>query len=195
MEISIKVDHARFNAKNSTLVKQIAFATSKAINETTKEARAALISHLSHTQKGGKKWWNSRDKGIIREFAKKTNLVGAVLTKMYFAQWQEKGGPRRSKSGKDMTVPSPAVPKSKRRPGGAKAMLAQKTVFATKDGRIYRRVGGKKSRQVKLLFTNKAVVQIDDPMLHLKEICHKVYVRRFKKNMDAAMAAAIRTAK
>ncbi len=195
MQINISVDDSKFKAKNAVMAKQVAFATSKAINETTKEARAALISHLQHAQKGGKKWWNSRDKGVIREFAKKTSLVGAVLTRMYFAQWQEKGGPRRSKSGKDMPVPSPAVPKSRRRPGGAKAMLQQKTVFATNDGRIYRRVGGKKSRQVKLLFTNKAVVQINDPMLHLKEICHKVYMRRFKRNMDAAMAHAMRTAK
>lgn len=194
IDYDIKSNVKAFNAKLTRIQKrQVPFATSKAINETLKEARKGVIRHIQAKQKSRKAWWNNKQTGINRKFATKKKLYGGIHTGIYWAETQEKGGTRQPRH-RVFAVPTENVPKSRRKSGGAKQMLQQKTVFAGKKG-IYRRIGGKKSRQVKLLFSYSPTVKISKPMLGFRKTAARITRQQFKRQHRKAMLLALKTAK
>lgn len=191
MQFSVKSNINSFLKQMDDTKKQIAFATSKAINDTLKDARQSIINR--EKGKGRKAWYFNKKYGIKRRFANKRNLNGSVYTSVYWGKLQEYGGIKKPR-GKAIAVPTENLAKSNRKAGGLRKVLNQKTTFASsKIGGVYRRVGGKKSRRLKKLagFTRRAV--IDKPDLKFRTTAHKVTVRRFKKYHRAALRRAFAT--
>jgi hypothetical protein len=173
--------------------KQVPFAASKAINATLLDARKSVIKHLQATQRSKRSWWNNRETGLLRTFANKKNLIGSLFTKIYWAKLQEEGGIKTPRH-KVLAIPTERTPNSRRRAGGAKTMLAGQKVFSIAKG-IFRRVGGKKSRRVELLFSYEPKAVIDKPMLKLREISGKVARRKFWGHFADEFKKAMKTAR
>lgn len=177
--------------------RQVPFAASQAINDTTKEARASVIKDVQAKQKGGKKWWFNRQTGILRKFAKKTSLWGAVYTKMYWADLQHRGGTKTPHRGKHIAVPTSKVAKSNRKSGGVKKVLAQKSTYATKTG-VYRSKGRKGAKYSEKLFTFTKKAHIPKAKGVLRDflvVAEKVTRRRFAKHFRKRIERAIKTAR
>ena len=191
MDTFVKSNVRSFMKNMNDTKKQMAFATSKAINDTTKDARLSIIKR--EKGKGRKAWFYNKKYGIRRRFANKKKLRGEIFTTVYWAKLQEKGGIKRPK-GKVIAVPTQNMAKSNRKAGGLRKLLNQKTTFIHPklDG-VYRRVGGKKSRKVKKLAVLTKRAHIDKPDLKFRETAHKVTVRRFNRYHRRAVRKALET--
>lgn len=189
----IKSNFKQFHRHMKRHIKQVDYAASRAINDVSADARKSAIAQAKHAQKSNRAWWANRGYGIRRVFANKHNVRGAVFTKIYWGHLQELGGTKRPK-GRHLVVPDTAFPKSRRKAGGIKEVLGQKTVFEN-DGHIYRRIGGKKSRKVRRLASLVDSARISRPILKFIRTIDKVVERRYVKYFEKRLAQALRTAR
>jgi len=181
--------------------RQIPFAASQAINDTTKDARQSIIKDVQHKQRGKATWWKNRSTGILREFAKKNKLWGSVYTKMHWARLQYEGGTKTPHRGKSIAVPTDKAPKAKkyRKPGGVKQYLSEKKkgVFATPSG-VYKSKGRKGSKYSERLFAfvKRAHIQKAKGVLRdFDTVAEKVARRRFVLHFRKRIERAIKTAR
>ncbi len=173
--------------------KQVDYAASRAINDTTGECRKAIIKKVQSKQKSKKAWWNNKIYGIRRRFADKRHLIGSVFTNIWWGMLQEEGGIKRKKIHK-MTVPTTNMAKTYRKSGGTRKLMQQKTVFVNKNT-IFRKVGGKKSRQVKRLGSLVDQVRILKPILSFRATARRIAKRSFARNFRKRMKEALKTAR
>mgnify|MGYP000033997046 CR=1 FL=1 len=177
---------------------QVPYAASRAINDVAVDAQDSVVKNLQSVFKNLKRWWlKQQPTGIKVKFSNKKNLHSRVFTDVYFAQRQKDGGIKKTKSGKNLAVPLPAVPRKYRTSSGAKRMMRERSnVFktTTKSGHeiIARRKGKKRyPLQVLWILTPTAYVP---RRWHIYEVIEKVVKRRFsvhfKKRLDQALATA-----
>ena len=174
--------------------RQVPFATARALTWTAQAVQKAIQDRIQRVFENRKKWWlKQQPTGIKIKPAKKTHLIASIYTDAYFADEQEFGGLKRPHRGRSILVPSDKVPKSRRKAGGAGAMLKQKTVFSNRKG-VFRRVGGKKSRKVALLFwrTPSATVK---PRLEFRETARRTAAAKFKQKFMDSLSKALKTAR
>ncbi len=193
VDINIRSNIKQFERGIRYYKKQVPFAAAKAINMTLADARQSVIKQAKHAQKSNKAWWASKAHGIRRTFANKKKLRAMLFTSMPWAKLQEHGGIKHPR-GKALAVPTAKVPVSRRKASGARIMLEQKKTFMDRNA-IYRRLGGKKSRQIEKLFTLTKSARITRPILRFRQTAHKVAKRRFNKHLSDALLRAIQTAR
>jgi hypothetical protein len=172
--------------------KQIPFATARALTWTAQAVQRWLIKKIPAIFNVTKKWWlKQQPTGIKIKPAKKTHLISSIYSKAYFAERQEEGGTKRPTKSKSLVIPTKKVPKSRRKAGGAAAMLKGKKVFSTSKG-IYRRKGGKKSKSIELLYHKDTAANVK-PRWNFKQTAHTIATRVFKKNFLKSLAQALKT--
>lgn len=174
--------------------KQIPFATARALTWTAQDVQKWLIKKIPAIFNVTKKWWlKQQPTGIRIKPAKKNHLISSVYTKAYFAPLQEEGGTKRPTRSKNLVIPTKKVPKSRRKSGGATAMLKGKKVFSTSRG-IYRRKGGKKSKSLELLYHKESSANVK-PRFNFKRTAHTIATRMFKRNFLKSLASALKSAR
>lgn len=193
MEISIK-DNVKDVVRylNDVQKKQVPYATSRAMNDALVAAQNDIVAELPRRFTLRKKWWlKQQPTGIKVQFTRKTDLKGAVFTNVYFAEIQEKGGVKTPKSGKNLALPTDAVPKRYRQSRGAREMVAAKAkVFATPKGIFRRR--SKKKLEILWSFTRTARIM---PRFSFVRIARYSVQRSFPKHFDKWLQKALATAK
>lgn len=174
--------------------KQVPFATARALTWTAQDVQKAIMERIPRVFNVTKKWWlKQQPTGIKVRPAKKTHLASRVYTEAHFADLQEDGGTKRPRQSKSLLVPSNKVPKSRRKSGGAAAMLKGKKTFSNRKG-IYRRKGPKRNQTVELLFARTKTAHIR-PRFGFKRTAVKTVRARFKRNFARSLSKALETAK
>ena len=193
ISINVKSNVKQFTKHlNRVEKKQIPFALARGLTWTAQAVQSKIIKKIPAIFNVTKKWWlKQQPTGIIIKPAKKSHQVSSVYTPAYFAERQEEGGAKRPTKSKSLVIPTKKVPKSRRKAGGAAAMLKGKKVFSTARG-IYRRKGGKKSKSIELLYHKDASANIK-PRFNFKRTAHTIATRTFKKNFLKSLAMALKT--
>lgn len=171
--------------------RQVPFALARALTWTVQDGQKAVQDHIPAVFEAKVKWWaKNQPTGIKIEPAKKDRLTAAVYTDAYFAKLQEDGGIKAPFKSSKLQVPSERVPKSRRKSGGVKVMLAQKKTFSTKRG-VFRKVGGKKDRRVELLYwkTKTAVIK---PRFGFRSVVYNTTLKVFPDKFSRSLASALR---
>jgi hypothetical protein len=204
IEFDVKSNIKEFNRKLLAFEKkQLPFAASKAINETLKEGRVALVSHLKSKQKKKSAWWNNKATGINIKYSNKKNLLGVIFTKIWWGKLQEYGGIKTPK-GEHILIPTARTPKYARKAGGHVKLFNDPKILrhrgdpiiklkSGKEGVFKRR--GKKRYPIDMVYSAPKKANIDKPILNFKKIMHKVFNRRFRKNFIKNLNHALKTAK
>ena len=182
--------------------KQLPFATALAQTRTAQAAQTAIQNHIKKVFSNRVTWWKKQQPtGVKIKMTHKSHVKGGasgviwVYTDAYFARLQEEGGTKTPHTGGLIAVPTSAVPKARRKSGGAATMEKQKTVFYNRHTkRIYRRVGGKKSRRVKRLFNLVPTAQVK-PRMDFEATGLREARRVFPEKFREALARALRTAR
>jgi len=179
---------------NDVQRRQIPYATSRAINDTLKTCRKAVINGIIRRQESKKAWWNNKRSGINIEWSNKHNLTGSVGTRIYWAHLAEHGGIKiPHKGNRNLAIPQPIVPKSRRKSGGVRIMAAQKKTFFNKNG-LYRKKGSKKNRSIELLFRFVSRANIK-PWMRLRDTAQNAALKSFRKHFDFWLRKALKTAR
>jgi hypothetical protein len=204
LDFNIKSNIKEFNKQLLSFEKkQLPFAASKAINDTLKEGRVAIIKHLKSKQKKKSAWWNNKATGINIKYSNKKKLLGIIYTKIWWGKLQEDGGIKTPK-GEHILVPTARTPKYARKAGGHVKLLNDPKILrhrgspiiklkSGKEGVFKRR--GKKRYPIDMVYSAPKKARIDKPILHFWAIMDKVFKRRFRKNFIKNLNHALKTAK
>ena len=174
--------------------RQVPFALANALTWTAQDGQSAVMEQIQKVFETRVKWWaKNQPTGIKITPAKKDRLTAAVHTNAYFAKLQEDGGIKSPFKAGKLQVPTDRVPKSRRKAGGVKIILSQKTTFSTKRG-VFRKVGGKKSRRVELLFwkTKTALIK---PRFGFRSTVYNTALKVFPDKFSRSLANALKTAR
>jgi hypothetical protein len=99
--------------------RQIPFATSLALNRTSKAVQDKLVADVPSRFHTTRKWWLPQQPfGIKTQTSNKTNLTAAVYSKAYFAPLQEDGGTKTAsgtKGAKELAIPTNSLPQGLRK--------------------------------------------------------------------------------
>lgn len=175
--------------------KQVPFATARALTWTAQDAQKGIIQRIPRIFNVSKKWWlKQQPTGIKITPAKKIRLISSVYTMAYFAALQEMGGTKRPHRSSILIIPTKKVPKSRRKSGGAKAMLKNKNVFSTKTA-IFRKKGGKKrkNQKLELLYIKEQSANVRARFSFartVKTIANRKFSRNFIKSLEMALKTA-----
>jgi hypothetical protein len=172
--------------------KDLPYATAVALTRTVQDAQGSIIQAIPHIFRTTKKWWNkNQPTGVKIRGAnfKAAKLTASVFTSAYFAALQEAGGIKTPHRGKLLAVPTPAVPKSRRKSGGARKTLSLKNAFATPWG-IYTKKGGKKNPKLVKQFA-WATHAVIPGRFGFRTMAAKVARRRFRQHLDRELAKAV----
>jgi hypothetical protein len=196
MEIVVQDNIKEFTQQLNYIQRnQVPFATSRAINDTAVDAQESVVKNVQHNFKNLKRWWlRQQPTGIKVRFSNKRLLTARVFTDVYFAERQEKGGVKTPRTGKNLAIPMPAVPRKYRTSHGAKQMMQErKNVFKVEGKGIFQR-RGKKRYPIQLLWALAPSAQVK-PRFHFEEIIGKVVKRRFNTHFQKRMQQALDSAK
>jgi hypothetical protein len=192
-KIEVQDNLVDFERKLTRLEKKdLPFATAVALTRTVQDAQGSIIQAIPHIFKTTKKWWLPRQptgvkiKGANFRAAK---FTASVFTKAYFAALQEEGGIKTPHRGKLLAVPTQAVPKSRRKSGGARKTMSLKSAVATRWG-VYLRKGGKKNPRLEKQFTWASSATVP-ARFGFKLMADKVARRRFRQHLDRELAKAV----
>jgi hypothetical protein len=176
--------------------KQIPFATAKALTDTAKDARAAIVEHLQGEFTLRTAWWKQGNKyGINVKAAKKNDLAAEVFTRAQWMELHETGGvkiPRR----RNLAIPSTFVKRSKKdlitkanRPRALKNSFVRRS--KTGQETIFQRINKKQIRPMYFL-EKQAQIQ---PAFRFYHTASRVVNERWAQNFEKAIEFAIRTAR
>lgn len=196
--LKISVDTRAVERLTATVSKQLAFAVSKAMNETVKAAQAAERAALPGKFTLRRKPWVEQSIKIST-FAKKTALT-AVLevdpTRNVLAKF-EAGGDKVGRSGGRVAIPidvrrnkSDIVPRTR----SVRALLASGKAYV-QNGLVLERLGSRRSgHELRLAYLLKRSVRIR-PRLGLVATTRQTFADEFSTTFAKAFADALRTAK
>lgn len=195
--LEVKADFAALKGK----IDQIPFATALALTRTAQDAQAEV-------RRGLKSRFTVRnnfvEKGILFSAAKKDTLQATVFSRDDFMILQEKGGTKTPR-GASISVPmeggnKKGIARAGRRPKDLRSTVG---VFRAKIGgvdglwqRLQRRSKAKKAagHHLKLLFVFKPSVPVR-ARFGFADTVRKVVIERFRRQLDLAIATAVRTAR
>jgi len=190
--------------------KQIPFAESKAINNTSLKVQAFEVKNIKTNFTTRSKWYLPRRRfGVNVKFANKRNLIGRIFSLAPWLQQHESGGtktrkkktPKQSKS--KLLMPIREIRKDKTRlipkkfsPAKLLADPTKKRVFfidTPGGGLLLQRKGKGKKSKTKVLFFAETKAKIK-PTLHFVKTGSKIINKIYKKEFGRALGFAIKTA-
>lgn len=187
-----------FSSKmNDVVKKQIPFATSRALNKTAEDIRKEELSNLEKKFTLRKPWYKPGTKlGINVKKSHKTNLTAEVYTRAPFMKLHETGGTKKPRSGKYIAIPTTNIKRTKKGLiGKAKRPRNLKRSFWIKSRTGQEMLMQRKSkRKVEVAYMMEPKADIK-ATFEFKKTGKRVAEQKFKKNFEAALDDALRTAK
>lgn len=183
-----------------SLDRQVAFAASRAINETARQAQDSAIRAIQATFTTRARWFQPSNRfGVRVKPSRKDDLEATISTAADWLVPHETGGVKRARSGKDLAIAivgtggaRPRFSSKLRANLKPRALGSQAFVIKTKNGPVlfYRR--GKRQRLTPLFaIEHSARIRKRSTVV---EPTVKVFARRFDRNFDKALREALATA-